>query len=257
VFEMFGRITRDEVSTLRRELDLPPAPRYIFRSIARGEVPCLLCYSQTLFPTPGGWPESARHVGFLAPWPQLRARLGEHGVPSELDDWLQAGPPPVFLGFGSMPVLDAESLLRTVRATLAELGVRGILAAGWSELDHAGDDTLFVTGEVDHQSLLPRCAAAVHHGGAGTTHASLAAGTPTLVCSVFFDQPFWGSQSRRLGVGDTIPFTKLNAKRLTAGLRTVLEPQVATRARELARRMGEEDGIAAAVAYVEQRLDTG
>jgi sterol 3beta-glucosyltransferase len=254
MFEMFWRVLRDEVSTLRQELGIPPASRMMARTIARGEVPCLLGYSQTLFPTPGDWPSSAHQVGFLEPWPELRARLGEQGVPSELEDWLQAGSPPVFLGFGSMPVLDVEGLLRTVRATLADLGVRGILAAGWSELDAVRDDTLFVVGEVDYQSLLPRCAAAVHHGGTGTTHASLAADTPTLICSVAFDQPFWGAQCRHLGVGATFPFARLNAKRLTDGLREVLEPQVATRAKEVAQRMADEDGVGAAVAHLEKGL---
>lgn len=255
VNEMLERLGREEVSTLREELGVPPASRSMLRNIARGEARCLLGYSQQVFPSPEDWPACAHPAGFLAPWPELRARFGEHGIPEDLENWLQAGPAPVFLGFGSMPVLDGASSLRMVRATLAELGVRGILAAGWSELDHAGDDTLFVVGEVDHQSLLPRCAAAVHHGGSGTTHASLAAGTPTLVCSVFFDQPFWGAQCQRLGVGDTIPFTRLNAKRLTGGLRAVLEPQVATRARELACRMGEENGIGAAVAHLEHQMD--
>jgi sterol 3beta-glucosyltransferase len=149
-----------------------------------------------------------------------------------------------------MPVLDGAALLRTVRATLADLGVRGILAAGWSELDAVRDDTLFVVGEVDHQSLLPRCAAAVHHGGAGTTHTSLAAGTPTLICSVAFDQPFWGSRCRRLGVGATFPFARLNARRLTDGLRAVLDTRVAVRAKEVAQRMADEDGIGGAVTYL-------
>jgi len=154
-----------------------------------------------------------------------------------------------------MPVLDTKSLLRTVRRTLAELGVRGILAAGWSKLDVHSDNTLFVVNEVDHQSLLPRCAAAVHHGGAGTIHASLAAGTATLVCSVFYDHPFWGAQCRRLGVGATFPFARLNARRLTDGLRRVLEPEVAVRAKELAARMGQEDGLGTAVARLEQGND--
>jgi sterol 3beta-glucosyltransferase len=255
VLEMVWRMSRDDVSTLRRELGVPPASRSVIRTIARGEAPCLLAYSQTVFPSPGDWPSSARPVGFLAPWPDLRARLGEQGVPSELDDWLQAGRPPVFLGFGSTPVLDGPRQLRTIRATLDNLGVRGILAAGWSGLEAAGDKTLFVIDEVDHQSLLPRCAAAVHHGGAGTTHASLAAGTPTLISSVFGDQPFWGAQCQHLGVGATIPFAKLNTQRLTSGLRAILDSKVATRAHEVARRMGNEDGIAAAVANLEQRMD--
>jgi sterol 3beta-glucosyltransferase len=255
VLEILWRMSRDDVSTLRRELGVPPASRSVIRTIARGEALCLLAYSQTVFPTPGDWPSSAHPVGFLAPWPDLRARLGERGLPSELDDWLQAGRPPVFLGFGSTPVLDGPRQLRTIRATLENLGVRGVLAAGWSGLDAVGDKTLFVIDEVDHQSLLPRCAAAVHHGGAGTTHASLAAGTPTLICSVFGDQPFWGAQCRHLGVGVTVPFARLNTQRLTSGLLAILDSEVAARAREVARRMGNEDGIATAVAHLEQRMD--
>lgn len=81
VFEMFWRTQRNEISALRQELGVPPAPRLMRRTIARGEAPCLLGYSQTLFPTPRDWPSSAHHVGFLAPWPGLRARLGEQGVP--------------------------------------------------------------------------------------------------------------------------------------------------------------------------------
>jgi sterol 3beta-glucosyltransferase len=252
--EMIWRAQRDDLLTLRRELGFPPTPGRMWRALAGGELPCLLGYSQTLFPRPAGWPSSAHVTGPIVPWSGLRTQLGENGVPPELDDWLQAGKPPVFLGFGSMPVLDTKSLLRTVRTTLRNVGVRGILAAGWSELDATIDDNLFVIDQVDHQSLLPRCSAVVHHGGAGTTHTSLAAGIPTVVCSVFFDQPFWGAQCRRLGVGATFPFTKLDAKHLTNGLRTVLDGKVVARARAMAGRMANENGIRAAVAHVENGL---
>lgn len=169
----------------------------------------------------------------------------------ELEAWLDAGPPPVFLGFGSMPVLDEGAMLRSIREALARLGVRGILAAGWSELDAAGDETLYVVDEVDHQSLFPRCVAAVHHGGSGTTAAGAAAGVPTLVCSTHADQPFWGARCRKLGIGETLPFTKLDTRRLVEGLRNVLRPEVAARTKEIARRMAEEDGVANAVARIE------
>ncbi|MGD0454215.1 MAG: glycosyltransferase [Solirubrobacteraceae bacterium] len=253
--QMYWRTQRDEVSALRQELGVPPAAEMIRSTIARGEAPCLLGYSQTLFPAPADWPPRAYPAGCLELSPELRTRLGVRGVPSELDDWLEAGEPPVFLGFGSMPVLDEAALLRAVRATLADLGMRGILAAGWSNLETAGDDTLFVVGDVDHQSLLPRCAAAVHHGGAGTTYAGLAAGLPTLVCSVFFDQGFWGSQCQRLGVGATFPFARLDAKQLASGLRAILDSRVVARARELAPRLRDEDGVVAAVTHLENGLD--
>jgi UDP:flavonoid glycosyltransferase YjiC (YdhE family) len=155
-----------------------------------------------------------------------------------------------------MPVLDRATTLRAIRSALARLGVRGILVAGWSELSEEGDESLYVVDRVDHEALLPRCAAAVHAGGAGTTAASAAAGTPTLICSVWWDQPLWGARCRQLGIGDTFPFTKLDARRLFNGLRSMLRPEVAARAEEVARRMADEDGVADAVAQIEEgRMD--
>lgn len=227
------------------------------RPMIRGTNPTLLAYSQVLCPPPAGWPATLHPTGPLRPGPELRAQLGETGIPPQLETWLGAGPPPVLLGFGSMPVLDKDAMLRIVRTSLSTLGVRGILAAGWSELsedDRDGDETLVVVDDVDHQSLLPRCRATVHHGGAGTVAASVGAGIPTLVCSVFADQPFWGARCRRLGVGDAFPFAKLDARRLTRGLETVLASEVSKRAREVADQMAEEgDGAKAALVYLEDQ----
>jgi UDP:flavonoid glycosyltransferase YjiC (YdhE family) len=112
--------------------------------------------------------------------------------------------------------------------------------------------TTFVLDAVDHQSLLPRCAVAVHHGGAGTTAASAAAGIPTLVCSVMADQPFWGARCRALGIGDTAPFSKLDTSSLAEGLRCVLQADVRARATAVGQQIESEDGVAAASAYIEQ-----
>ncbi len=252
MLRMLWRLSHEEVGAMRQELGLPPARRSYTTAISRGEGNALVAYSPALLPAPTDWPEGIRPVGALAPWPELRAELGEAGLPSELESWLEAGPPPVFLGFGSMPVLDAEGLLETARRTLRRLGVRGVVGAGWSELPGARDELIFTLDQVDHQSLLPRCAAAVHHGGAGTVHTSLAAGVPTLVCSVFADQPFWGRRCRALGVGETFPFKKLDERRLEAGLRAVLEPCVASAAKDLAARMATEHPTGAAVEAVER-----
>lgn len=240
---------------MRKELDLPPARRSYTLAIGRGEGHALLAYSPALFPAPSDWPAGVRPTGALAPWPELRARLGESGLPEELEAWLGAGPPPVFLGFGSMPVLDPDSLLGAARRSLRRLGVRGVIGAGWSALPGARDELTFTLDHVDHQSLLPRCAAAVHHGGSGTVHASLAAGAPTLVCSVFADQPFWGRRCRALGVGETFPFHKLDERRLSAGLSTVLEGRVADAARALAAEMEQEEPIADAIEAIERSCE--
>jgi UDP:flavonoid glycosyltransferase YjiC (YdhE family) len=247
------RAQRGFLAALHSELGLP-SPTYsrLWRDYS-GQHPALLGYSPTLFAPPQDWPDRLHTVGCLRPSPELRAEIAESGLPVDLEDWLASGPPPVYLGFGSMPVLDDAAMLGTIRAALARLGVRGVLAAGWSELSAGGgDDSLYVVDQVDHDSLLPRCSAAVHAGGSGTTAASAAAGTPTLICSVWWDQPFWGARCRALGIGDTFPFTKLDVHRLVEGLRTVLRPEVAVRAKEVARRMADEDGVASAVAVIEQ-----
>jgi len=249
---MLWRFSRGEVARLRLELGLPGARCSHSRAIARGQAPVLLAYSPLLAPAPDDWAPGLRPTGALTPSPRMRQSFGEAGLPPELEDWLQAGAAPVFLGFGSMPVLEVEPFLLMIRRTLRKLGLRAVLGAGWSELGDARDEQIFSLAGVDHQSLLPRCAGAVHHGGAGTVHASLAAGTPTLVCSVFADQPYWGRRCRALGVGETFPFKRLDERRLSAGLERLLEPSTRAAAHDLARRMGEERPLAAAVAMVEQ-----
>ena len=184
----------------------------------------------------------------------LKQQVGEHGLPADLMAWLEQGPAPVFLGFGSMPVLDVEAMLATARTALSAVGARGIVGAGWSRFVGTEDPTLRVVGAVDHAALFARCRAAVHHGGSGTTYASLRAGLPTLVCSVFADQPFWGARCRRLGVGETMPFPRLDATRLTAGLRKILDPQVHKRARALADRLSRERALETVVELLERYL---
>lgn len=252
LFEMAWRGQRADIVAIRRRLGLPPATRTLFTDATKGRLPSIQGYSEAIFPAPVDWPAAARPSGPILPSRDLRQRLGEAGLGEDLEAWLEDGPPPVFFGFGSMPVLDERSMLATIRTVVAELGVRGIVAAGWSEFDAmAADDSIFVVGEVDHQALLPRCAAAVHHGGAGTLAAGVAAGAPTLVCSVFGDQPFWGSRCRALGIGATFPFKRLDAARLRRGLEAVLDPRVAIKAREMGKLIAAEDGLGMAVARIE------
>lgn len=113
--------------------------------------------------------------------------------------------------------------------------VRAVVGAGWSrfELD-ASDDRVKVIGAVDHDALLLRCRVAVHHGGAGTTAASVIAGVPAVVCSVLADQPFWGRRLERLGVGRHLRFADVDADSLEAALRPTLNSGYAARARALA-----------------------
>ena len=217
----------------------------------RGSAPVINAFSEAVVPRPDDWGPAVKVTGWWRVPAGLRAALGEDAVDPALLAWLEAGPPPVFFGFGSMPVREPARLLEAVRAVCGRLGVRALVGAGWSAFAGTSEDGLFVARSFDHSRVLPRCRAAVHHGGSHTTFASLSAGLPTHIASVIADQPYWGGRVTALGVGGTSRFKDLDEGRLTAAVARLLEPAVAERARALAARLSEEDGLAVAVKEAE------
>jgi len=166
-----------------------------------GKAPSLQGFSRALVPTPVDWPDEAWACGYWFTEPDTAYR-----PPADLAAFLAAGPPPVYLGFGSMPSKDPGRLTETVMAALGQTEQRAILATGWGGLtrNHLPRDMaarVFLLEKAPHTWLFQRCAAIVHHGGAGTTHEALRWGKPSLVCPVFGDQPFWGSQVHKAGAG--------------------------------------------------------
>jgi sterol 3beta-glucosyltransferase len=178
-----------------------------------------------------------------------RVRLGETARDAALEAWLSEGAPPVFFGLGSMPVRDPGQMLAMVETAARAHGVRAIVGAGWSRLPAAQGlgDRIRIVGAVDHGWLLPQCSAAVHHGGAGTAFAALHAGLPSVVTSVFADQPFWGMRIERLGVGVHLPFKKLDAKSLDRALRRALDPAMKAAADRLGATLRAEPDAAPAI----------
>ncbi|WP_458686587.1 glycosyltransferase [Nocardia tengchongensis] len=167
---------------------------------------------------------------------------------SELFEWLIAGPAPVYAGFGSMPVADPVAVEAMVREAGRRLGLR-VLLVGTMFRGRIGAE-LAVVDQVDHRAVLPLCAAAVHHGGAGTTAAALRAGVPSVICLVQADQPYWGRQVESLGLGATAPFAGLTANRLERSLIRVTEPDVRLRAAAYGARF-RDDGVRRAAEVVE------
>lgn len=121
-------------------------------------------------------------------------------LPAAIEEFLAAGPPPVYVGFGSMPDTRAEATSALVLAAARVADVRLVLGAGWARLKAAADDVLTVD-DVAHGVLFPRLAAIVHHGGAGTAHAAARAGVPQIVVPHGFDQFDWGRRIEQLGSG--------------------------------------------------------
>jgi sterol 3beta-glucosyltransferase len=265
-WKLGGRYNRTTYSLFRRMMSasfgksvqqwragrgLPRQPRGtdMLRTPAGDAIPVLHGYSEHVLPRPPDWPDSAAVTGywFLAEDPAWQP-------PERLRTFLDAGDPPVYVGFGSMAGSDPRSLSRTVVEALRRANVRGLLATGWGGMS-AGDlpETVLAIDGAPHEWLFPRTAAVVHHGGAGTTAAALRAGRPAVVCPFIGDQPFWGRRLRALGAGvDPIPQKRLTAERLAAEIREVTaDPQYRKSAEALGERIRSEDGVANAVAAIE------
>ncbi|MGH1592357.1 glycosyltransferase (plasmid) [Methylobacterium phyllosphaerae] len=243
-------ILEPTLNPFRASLSLPPWSSSVLSRSSSTGILTIQMWSQTIVPHAADLPRHVHTSGFVHLPKEARRSLGESTPPAHLTDWLARGQPPVYLGFGSMPVNDPAGLTRTIMKVADQLGVRMVVSAGWAGLGAAQEqvsDRLCFIQNIDHSWLLPQCAAAVHHGGAGTTAATLTAGIPALVCSVFADQPFWGERLRRLGIGAHVPFSALNKVTLASGIRTVLAEGVRMRAAEFGAKLRVEDGNAVAL----------
>jgi sterol 3beta-glucosyltransferase len=207
-------------------------------------------FSPQVIPRPSDWPESIYVTGY---W--FLEQPAEWVPPSDLVHFLQAGPPPIYVGFGSMSSNKAQENTAIVVQSLSRSGQRGVLASGWGGLKTTTlPETVFMVGSIPHSWLFPQMAAVVHHGGAGTTAAGLAAGIPSILTPYFGDQPFWGRRVYELGVGPRpIPHRQLTSERLAEAIRIAVHDEaVRINATRLGERIRAENGIAKAVAVIEQ-----
>jgi UDP:flavonoid glycosyltransferase YjiC (YdhE family) len=171
-----------------------------------------------------------------------------------LVDFLDAGAPPVYIGFGSMANRTSQKMAQLAKEALELSGQRGILAAGWGGLDGANlPASIFALDSVPHAWLFPRMAAVVHHGGAGTTAAGLRAGVPSVIVPYLGDQPFWGKRVAEMGVGpQPIPRRKLTPGLLAEAIRIATTDQnMRAKAAALGERIRSEDGIARMIEIIE------
>ena len=156
-------------------------------------------------------------------------------LPADLEGFLAAGAPPVYVGFGSMPMLEAERVARAAVEAVRALGRRVLLSRGWADLALIDDqDDCHAVGEVNQQALFGRVAAVVHHGGAGTTTASARAGAPQVVVPQIVDQPYWAGRVAELGIGAAHDGPTPTTESLTTALRTALAPETRARATAVA-----------------------
>jgi UDP:flavonoid glycosyltransferase YjiC (YdhE family) len=160
--------------------------------------------------------------------------------------FLEAGPPPIYIGFGSIVVDDPNALTTMIFDAVRQTGVRALVSKGWGGLGANEIDMpegVFMLGNVPHDWLFQKVAAVVHHGGAGTTAAGIKAGKPTLVVPFFGDQPFWGAMVARAKAGpDPIAYKNLTADGLAEAIQFCLRPDTVERAKEYGEQIREEKG---------------
>ncbi len=235
---------------VRRELSMPRGSFFgPYRSLKQKRVPLMYGYSKYVLPRPSDWDDLNQVTGYWFLDPSV-----EWTPPADLVDFLQSGPPPTYIGFGSMGNRKPEETTRIALKALAMTGQRGVLAAGWGGLSQTDlPETVHMISSIPHSWLFPRMAAVVHHGGAGTTAAGLRAGIPSIVVPFFGDQPFWGQRVAELGVGP-VPILKrqLSAERLAAAInQTVQNRPMRNKAAALGEQIRAEDGIAQAVSIIQ------
>ncbi|MFE7933642.1 glycosyltransferase [Streptomyces sp. NPDC057456] len=249
---MADRVYEQAVAKLRHRLQLPPAsPSEMRRRQEQAKWPILHGFSTALVPRPSDWRSGLEVVGNWWPHHDAAERL-----PTDLEDFLRAGPRPVLIGFGSMASGDGERLSEIAVRALRRAGLRGILQAGSAALAADGDDVLTI-GDVPHALLFPRLAAVVHHGGAGTSAAALRAGVPAVTVPVTADQPFWAGRLAAIGAATApIPFRSLSAERLADSLHQVVKQQAHSRAAaEAAQHLVTENGAGQALKTIQQLTD--
>ena len=241
----------------RRDVLGLPAARFWgpFDADCLQHTPILYGYSPSVIPKPSDWDNNTHVTGywFLDP-------ADDWTPPAALMEFLQAGPPPVYVGFGSMSSRKPEQTADLILQALVQAKQRAIILSGWGGLRIVDlPDTVFVIDSVPFSWLFPRVAAVVHHGGAGTTSAGLRAGVPSIVIPFFGDQPFWGQCIAELGVGPApIPRKKLTVERLAQAIeRVVTDQTMRQRAAILGSKIQAEDGIARAVAVVQHIEERG
>ncbi|TEY85704.1 hypothetical protein BOTCAL_0013g00120 [Botryotinia calthae] len=209
--------------------------------LSRLRVPYTYCWSPALIPKPKDWGKHISISGFY-----FLSLASSYTPEPDLAAFLADGPPPVYIGFGSIVVDDPNAMTTLIFEAVKKTGVRALVSKGWGGL---GGDALdvpegvFMLGNVPHDWLFQHVSCVVHHGGAGTTAAGIATGKPTVVVPFFGDQPFWGAMTARAGAGPLpIPYKQLTADKLAAAITDALKPETLAKAQELGAKIKEEKG---------------
>jgi UDP:flavonoid glycosyltransferase YjiC (YdhE family) len=222
--------------------------------LTRLRIPYTYCWSPALIPKPKDWGNTISIAGFY-----FLSLASNFTPPPDLKAFLDAGPPPVYIGFGSIVLDDPDGMTKLIFDAVRKTGQRALVSKGWGGFgaDEMGiPEGVFMLGNVPHDWLFKNVSAVVHHGGAGTTAAGIACGVPTVVVPFFGDQPFWGAMVAKAGAGpDPINHKDLTADNLAEAINKALEPATRERAQDLANSISHENGTESGAQSFHQFLE--
>lgn len=238
---------------LRAAHGLPPARDLIDHVWASGDL-TLLAISPAICERRPDWPGHYQVCGAL----DTQASVAEAALSEQLAAFLSSGAPPVYMTFGSMMSgSDGRQAIALLAEAARRAAVRAIIQAPSPDaLGFVGDDVVLFVESAPHGAVFPRCRAVVHHGGAGTSHAALRAGVPSVVVPHTAEQELWGRELRRLGVaGAAIPRRRATAQAIAMAIEALGQSaRFAETARAVGARVAEDDGVAVAVRLITDRF---
>ncbi|KAI1451287.1 glycosyltransferase family 1 protein [Annulohypoxylon moriforme] len=212
-------------------------------------IPFTYCWSPALVPKPADWGRHIDVCGFFFREPPV------YTPPEDLAKFIEAGPPPIYIGFGSIVIDNPERMTSMLLEAIERTGVRALISRGWSNLGGSEAKNVMYLGDCPHEWLFQHVSAVIHHGGAGTTACGLLNGRPTTIVPFFGDQPFWGDMVAAAGAGPKpIPQKSLTVSALAEAIRYCLTPQAQEAAQSIAAKMRTENGVKAAVASFHANL---
>jgi sterol 3beta-glucosyltransferase len=249
---LINRLFQPELDRFRRKLGLPPV-KSVTDTVMAAEKLNLIAVSPVFCTRQPDWDGRHQVSGFLA----LPRQTEAWAMPDDLMKFLEIGPPPVFMTFGSMFSHDMapRAVMESMMKAALQAGCRAIVQAPWDGVkDTAEHPDILRIGTVPHSQVFPYCSAIVHHGGAGTTHTATLHGCPSIVIEHLADQGFFAGELERLGIAPkALHRRNVTTRKLTKAIRTVLgTPAMKNKAEELGTAMNKENGVRTAVDMIEK-----
>ncbi|WP_183580436.1 glycosyltransferase [Mucilaginibacter sp. X5P1] len=246
------QVSKKDNAEFRQRVGLAPLKGSLYDKILHDKVPMIHAYSPELIAKPFDWEEYFTISGFFTLPKITNDKRLPVALPDGLTEWLNAGTKPLYIGFGSIPFPDEKKLAGMINDILATSTTRIVYCLGWSPSPELkSHPNLLVIRQADHSWLLPKCCAAIIHGGIGTVAAVLKAGIPAIVASIFVDQPAWGKIIEQKKLGVHIPWRKLSAAVVLKALTKLKQSHIAETIKEASSRVNKEDGVGAAVKMIE------